>query len=152
MVLYLVTTARSLPPSEKPRGFVDKKTPGCSLSKKKPPNFEPTTSMTEASPFLQKLVRLHAYIDLGQTVAQYYREARTLHERHLLLFQGYAIFRDRWPTSDYPATQVFLIPDLMMTKLINTFYTSFMIWYMRNLLAFVPYISAPTGTGAKRSI
>jgi len=84
--------------------------------------------MTEASPFLQKRVRQYAYIDLGQTIAQYYREARLLHERHLLLYQGYAIFRDRWPTSNFTATEVFLILDPMMTKLMYIFYTSFMIW------------------------
>ena len=84
--------------------------------------------MTKASPFLQKCIFQYAYIDLRQTVAQYYREACLLHEQHLLLYQGYTIFRDRWPTSNFTATEVFLILDPMMMKLMYIFYTSFMIW------------------------
>jgi len=74
--------------------------------------------MAKASPFLRNLVRLYAYTDFAKTVAQYYREARILHERHSLLSQAHAIFCDRWPTNDYPVTEVFRFLDLMMTKLI----------------------------------
>ena len=73
--------------------------------------------MREASPFLQHLVRAYAYIDFCRTVAQYLREAGILHEQKLLLFEGYAICRDRWPTSNYSAAQVLRFFDLMMMKL-----------------------------------
>jgi hypothetical protein len=58
------------------------------------------------SPFLQQIVRLYAYEDFRWTVARYYQEASQQNQQHVLLFDGYMIFRDRWPASDYSPTHV----------------------------------------------
>ena len=62
--------------------------------------------MTEASPFLQQLVRLYAYADFIRTVARYYKEASKYHQQDFLLAEGYIIFQDRWPACYYSAPQV----------------------------------------------
>jgi hypothetical protein len=62
--------------------------------------------MPEASPFLQRVVRALAYMDFARTIAQYYDEAFSQNEHPLLLLESYAIFRDRWPTSDFFSVDV----------------------------------------------
>jgi len=62
--------------------------------------------MPVASPFLQQIVRLYAYADFYRTVAKYYQEACLHNQQQFLLFDGYTIFRDRWPATDISATYV----------------------------------------------
>lgn len=75
--------------------------------------------MSEASPFFQQLVRLYAYTDFARTVAGYYKEASRYNQQHFLLFDGYNIFRDRWPASSFSASQVCPFLDLLMMKLMK---------------------------------
>jgi len=62
--------------------------------------------MSVASPFLQQLVWLYAYADFYRTVAKYYQNACQYNQQQFLLFDGYTIFRDRWPATYYSATDV----------------------------------------------